>query len=212
MKLVLMTFLALPLHAQPAPKAQADEITALRKRIAELELKIAQTSMNAEVAFDFVKAFKDRSLSAPWIDIQLDELRRLVRILPSTAFFDPSEVGQGYQSVATAVGIIPVMLLNIEPLGDGQKITIQVGNPTTAIFTGIRVMAKWNRARPKDGKGWKEWDESLRSQKFDLSTRMPAGSWSNVSIILPATEPKDVGFVSLSFEVPSMSMSKPSTQ
>lgn len=79
---------------------------------------------------------------------------------------------KSYLPIKTRVGILFVALDNITPYLDGYRLTIRIGNPSSATLNGFQLSAQWGTNR----------------QTFSHADKLSAGRWSKIEFIIsPAT-------------------------
>jgi hypothetical protein len=125
-----------------------------------------------------VKALEDKVMA-----LQVDKTMRELRDV-NVAWFDPQEAKK-YIPVKSPAGPVLLVLENVEPYLDGFKVTLRLGNPTSAGLSGIKGKITWGRAfDPKNPSQ----DPQSQTKQFDDPTFFPAGAWTYLSInIGPAT-------------------------
>lgn len=119
------------------------------------------------------------------------------------ALIDPSD-GDGYSSMGTSIGALLVTFQSIEPIGDGSRVTILVGNPHAATLNGLNLnVAYGNRQGDQPEQAWLD---GLKHTKKEAIQTFPSNSWTRVSFSLPGLKPDEVGHIRIHGEVGRLSL------
>src|SRR5689334_16541012 len=86
-----------------------------------------------------------------YFEKQLEALVKRVAVLENfnssnhriTAEFDPTEPGP-YQYIYSESGMFIVSLEDVVPYLDGQRVTLDIGNPMYAKYTGFKLHVSWS--------------------------------------------------------------------
>lgn len=145
-----------------------DEITELRNRVGALE---STTSVHSAI---------------------LDGVSQITN--PS----DGAEIGvssDGYTVVPDVTGTTPflVSFVSAEPVANGSRITLKIGNPLSATVTSSKMQFTYGGARD----GTKDWSKGLRTQEVTPLKEFPGGEWSTVDVSLPNVRPDQLGYLKL---------------
>jgi len=112
----------------------------------------------------------------------------------TSATFDVSGE-RSYQKVEANVGTFLVVLEDIQPYLDGQRITLLIGNMNYATFDGVTLKVSWGlrsplhrkSKSPEPWKAWKEYRDSKQSKEVKLTDKLRPGAWNKVRFnIAPA--------------------------
>ncbi len=119
----------------------------------------------------------------------------------SSIQLDPSSTA--YQRLDTASGFFLVACEGVKPYLDGYVVTLHIGNPTSATYTGFTLHAQWGGvfATPSD----------TMTQQRDIAfpnTLRPA-AWNRVEVILTPATAEQMKSVFLSMETSQISLYKP---
>jgi len=135
---------------------------------------------------------------------------------------DPT--AKGFTVVKADNGHFLVSCENVVPYGDGQKITMSIGNPYNMTFQGITLTARWGPRPPAippissgDDSGafhdWsvahRAWQDSLRKRRISLTDDLLPGHWNRVTMVLAPAKVEEVGFIGVSIETDRISLYKP---
>lgn len=104
------------------------------------------------------------------------------------AYLTPGE--SGYSVVQSDLGVITVSLKDIQPYANGSKITLRLGNTTSATINGAQATLDWGSA---DSAGLPAGAEKSREVTFAES--LPAGAWTDCKIVLEGVPPVQLGYV-----------------
>lgn len=112
------------------------------------------------------------------------------------AFLDPAG-GTGYSMMQTSVAPLMVSFVDSSPVGDGTKVRLQVGNMTSATFSGVGLVISYNRRVPQDVADLEKWNADLRNSSADLTDSIYPGTWNTVSVSLPGIKPEELGYLAI---------------
>jgi len=103
-----------------------------------------------------------------------------------------------------------VSLQDVSSYVDGVRVRLHIGNLTTATVNGGTFQVKWGlREPPMDNDyatKFREWKKSLREKSVDFSDTLRAGTWNNVTLVLPGLAPAQFGYLELSMTTSSISL------
>lgn len=94
-----------------------------------------------------------------------------------------------YQSIKTHAGPVLVILDGVRTEPDETTISMLIGNPTAAGFSGFKAKVQWGRKF--DVNEASEYNK-LSSQNIEISDYLPAGSWTTVRFKVAPTEPDQI--------------------
>jgi hypothetical protein len=128
---------------------------------------------------------------------------------------DPSE--KGYSRLDSSTGSFLISIGGVKPYADGCKVTVDIGNLTTATYKGFTMHARWGqRYHPTENKGaasgiagpwekfqagqdpWTKWHASLKQKDMSFTDALSPATWNRVELVLPSTKPEDLGYLELS--------------
>ncbi|MCC6356190.1 MAG: DUF3251 domain-containing protein [Verrucomicrobiae bacterium] len=111
----------------------------------------------------------------------------------------------------------------VEPYLDGHRVTLEIGNPFNATFSGFELAIRFGRRPPTTTfdpstatvatfESWrnqqKAWENSLRLQEVSFLDELPPGSWKRVEAILSPSKPDEVGYVDLLIKTDIVTLKK----
>lgn len=123
-------------------------------------------------------------------------------------------------------GRLGLMCVGAEPYLDGHKITLSIGNPFTAQFTGFKVKARFgprppafpvmNAGNGTDGSAelssyqakHNAWEKALKTQEASFTQPLTPGAWTKAELILSPSKAEEVGYVDVEIETDSLSLNK----
>jgi hypothetical protein len=128
-----------------------------------------------------------------------------------TAELDPADPSFARVDGFGGFGSFAVSIYNVEPYGDGVRITLRLGNLTMATFRHVKLTLHYGTRKPDIGMAAAEyntaydaWSNSLKEKKIELTSDITAGSWNPTPIVLPAIKPADFGYLKVSLEANEM--------
>ena len=120
------------------------------------------------------------------------------------AYLDPSSPG-GYTRMDSSAGSFVVSLEDVQPYLDGYKVTLNIGNLTSATYQGFTLKAEWGRDLFNFAQSEKK--DSSRQKNFSFTQSLQPGAWNKVQIVIPSTKPEDFKFLRLSIDTDVISLS-----
>lgn len=118
-----------------------------------------------------------------------------------TAVLDISRLDGPYQRLNANSGTFLVSLKNIERYLNGYKVTISIGNVSSATFKGFDLTMTWATAEPSIGAnidGWSKWYDSRKSKTETYTQELLPGSWNQVEMILLPVRADELGYLEVS--------------
>jgi Protein of unknown function (DUF3251). len=178
---VLSTFAHVPSVTINEPsEANPSEIAALKKEIESLKAKL-----------------------------QLDEIFLSNKLEKSEEVsLDPARMDV-YQRLDSDPLQFLVSLKSIVPYLDGYKAVINVGNPSSARFRGIKVKCKWSKAydwKNYSEASYKAWQSAIHKSEVEVQTDIAPGYWNPVEVILLPANPQELGYFVVSIESNTVSL------
>ena len=172
------------------------------KRLATLESANANLTLKVSIA--------EWKLSG--LELRLNALEN------NEATLDPTEKGFGI--VKTNNGHLLVSCEDLVPYGDGQKISLRVGNPYNMSFNGFTVSARYGPRCPdmpnlSDSTALKQWsssysiwEKSLRKKELSFTEVLAPGRWNRISMVLAPAKAEDVGFIGVKISTNQVSLGR----
>ena len=143
-----------------------------------------------------------------------------------SAVLDPS--AKGYSFINTDKGIFLFSVDNVTPYLDGHKVTLRIGNPMYATFTGFKLRVLYGRRPPlmptadiakssaenqaANQKWWQDrqdWAKAVRTTDVSFTDTLEPGSWNMVDFTLADTKPEDVAYLEVAIFTDTISLRKP---
>lgn len=121
------------------------------------------------------------------LENEVKELREKAGHKP--AYIDPA-AADGYASFPTALGPLVVSLTAVEPIADGAKVHMLIGNPHAVTILGLNLDVGYG-PRTTDS----EWDVAMQRRDVKIVTTLLPGSWTKVDYSLPGITPDKLGFL-----------------
>ena len=104
------------------------------------------------------------------------------------AWLEPSE--KGYSFAKTDIGSLTFSMEKVEPYADGTRLTLKIGNPTSARITELTAKIAWGKRDEN------QTTTELGSKKITLDNIGPA-SWTVKTVDVPAVPPTQFGYLSI---------------
>lgn len=162
------------------------DVKALRAQLAELDKRLkTMTSRSLRLQFD-VSDLKNRNL---------------------TVSLDPA-VPKQFQRLDSSSGFFIVSLQEVVPYLDGFRVTLHVGNLTSARYAGFKLNATWGpRYDWYTEESYNKWESQKQTKEFSYTDVLLPGNWNKVDLLLPTTGPTQLGFIEVSIGTNLVSLS-----
>ncbi len=223
LKLVLILVIGSSLSAcQPQDSASInllkESLESSKKDVASLKLEISELKKQS----DGIKQQDVTSLKFEISELknQTEEIKKLVNSkvgVGSDTFlniykrlwaieqynsvsFDPS--GQkSYQRLDTNNGTFLILLDNVTPYLDGFKVTLSIGNPSAATYSGLKLNVSWGKRFPvyeenkidEYMKNSEIANASTKEKVISLTDSLQPGSWNKVTLVISPASAKEFG-------------------
>ena len=83
---------------------------------------------------------------------------------------------------------------------------MRIGNPYSAIFSGIKTNVKWglafdNKEAEKNANYYETWEKALKEKEENLTNELSPATWNIITLILTPAKPDDLGYIEFSMTV-----------
>lgn len=132
----------------------------------------------------------------------------------SEATFDASDA-TGFQRINTSSGFFLVSFKNAEPYLDGYKVTLEIGNPLSATYDGLKFNLTWGKkynAKDYDnaGDGYSKWQAGLKKKEVSILEKLMPGSWNRVSLVMSPAKSDELSYIKVKLSSDTLSLRKAS--
>lgn len=174
----------------------AAELKSLRSTVTEQAQLIAQlNTADSKFATEIAKLQGD-VLNLQWEDALAGD--------PKTAVLSVTE--KGYSVAEMPVGSVLIAVRDVSPYANGVKIKLDIGNPTSATFPGLKLQVAWANAAP----GAKNYDSNTHQKKeISIAGDIKPGAWNTEEIVLAPAKPEQVDYVSIKPSAPRVILRSP---
>ncbi|MGE8452646.1 MAG: DUF3251 domain-containing protein [Pseudomonadales bacterium] len=175
----------------------AAELTSLRSTVTEQAQVIAQLkTAHSKFASDIEKLQKE-VFNLQWEDATMPD--------PKTAYLSVTE--KGYSVAEMSVGSVLIAVRDVTSYANGVKVKIDIGNPTSATFPGLKLQVAWANAVP----GTKNYDSNTYQEKeISITGDIKPGAWNTEEIVLAPAKSDQVDFISIKPSAPRVVLRSPS--
>ena len=114
-----------------------------------------------------------------------------------------------YQRLDTDTGTFLVSVEDASPYLDGYRVTLNIGNTSSATYKGFDLHAKWNAAydwSKYDKASHDRWQKAIRSKDDSFTDSLDPGKWNKVDLLIPSTTGEQLGYFVLSMETSTVSL------
>lgn len=163
-------------------------------------------------------AHKHKELEATLAELEkrtstLEIDSRLRRNLYQTGVFDPADSSFQRIDAPDGFGSFAVSIDDVRPFGDGVKVTLNLGNLSTASFLGVELDIRYGVREPASDTPdffarYGEWIAAQKSKKETLTKELTSGNWNPVTVALPDIASDSFGYLEVSLKTRQISLSK----
>lgn len=106
---------------------------------------------------------------------------------------------KGYSVAEMDIGSVLLSVKDVAPYANGVKVKLNIGNPTSATFPGLKLNVVWANAAP----GTKNYDPNTRQTKeITISGEIKPGMWNTEEIVLAPAKPDQIDYVTIKPSAP----------
>ncbi|MBS0524350.1 MAG: hypothetical protein JSS04_12035 [Proteobacteria bacterium] len=107
---------------------------------------------------------------------------------------------EGYDVARTKFGPLTVSSRGAAPYLDGYKVELRIGNLTNANFDGVKLNLAWGP--PGDANtDFVQWSKAQKTKQLDLTTKLAAGAFTDVEVVLTPAKPDEIKSFTVGFEL-----------
>lgn len=99
----------------------------------------------------------------------------------------------GYSLIKGNFGMAAASLEDVKPFANGSKVTLEIGNLTSATIEGFGAQMDWGAT---DEKGTPI-NKSGQTKRIDFTQPIRAGSWARADFVVEKVAPRELGFIRL---------------
>jgi len=118
---------------------------------------------------------------------------------------------KGFQRIDTSSGFFLISLDNVVPYGNGYKLSLRIGNISTAKYKGFKFKLKYGKQYDfneikKDPSSYEKWEKSLKIKEMSFTNELLPAVWNHVEVILSPAKSEELGHIALSMETNIVSL------
>lgn len=140
--------------------------------------------------------------------LNLDVIRlRAAQDAYKTVELDPASPRK-YQRIDSDTGSFLISVEEAEPYLDGYKVQLEIGNPSSASYSGFSVTVRWGKKYDWDkfdAASHEKWEKSIREKEISFTNSLVPGMWNRVELILTPTKADELGFLEVSIKTDTIS-------
>jgi hypothetical protein len=139
-----------------------------------------------------------RDLRSRVLDLEMKAQRN------SFAELDTSK--ETYQQVKSNNATFLMTFVKAEPYLNGYKVTLSIGNLTTATFNSFDLKLKWGAKEPEYSDKWIDWWHGLKTKEQHFTDDLVPGRWNRVEVALVPASANELGFLQVSIETNALTL------
>jgi hypothetical protein len=114
----------------------------------------------------------------------------------------------GFSVLDVSTGKFLVSRVKQESVGDGYRVTFQIGNIQAANYFNAKLEVSWGERYDVAKHGtYRQWEEG-RASVATTADRLAPTAWTNVTVVLAPAKLADLGVLGVKLEVPRVSLSR----
>lgn len=162
---------------------EVEKFTSLPAKLGELSVRIDMLQADNALQKDKIKFLESQNYR------RYQDVERIRERLPEiqAAYLLPDS--EGYAVVDFDLGKILVSMKDIKPYANGSKVTLNFGNPLFTAISGLAFDVTWSND---------SLDENPKKKEFTFISRLEAGAWNRIDVILDGVTPKELAYVYVS--------------
>ena len=122
---------------------------------------------------------------------------------------------KGYDFIESPAGRLLVSCTDAKPYLDGQKLTLNVGNPFLMTFSGFTLRVRYGPRPPATPPTAAEalisqpaWEATLKTKDVPFTETLAPGTWTKVELALSPAKAEDLGYVDFKILTNQVSLQK----
>lgn len=149
---------------------------------------------------------------------EINQLRRRISSLEASEATVSTEE-EGYDVARTKFGPLIVSTRSATPYLDGYKVTLRIGNLTSANFNGVKLNLAWGIPRVKtdaplhagldDFDEWLKWHKLQKKKEVALTTTLDSGAFIDIEVTLTPAKPEEIKSFTVGFELDQLQLRVP---
>lgn len=164
---------------------------------------VAKTEDQAKAVTDLTKKVNDLSVLTKKVK-DLEDRASADDIVAQTKGRNLDLSGNAeFMKIESDLAMFFVSVKKVEPYADGVQVTLNIGNPMYATFTGLETKIKYAKtayAMDLTSSGtdkYAEWEKTVLEKSIAIDTVLKPGIWNTVKLTIPAISPNDLKYLNL---------------
>lgn len=147
-----------------------------------------------------IERIKERIKERIWVTVW-SKVKDSFVLRREWAGFDPGS-SKGYRRINTMSGFFLIDLERVEPYLNGVRVHIKIGNLMFATFHGFKLKVKWQETLDFID------EREMKEEEISFTESLKAGHWNRIDFVLSPADPTKLGYLGLSIETDTVSLSK----
>jgi len=182
-----------------------DRVRALENYVETFQPTLRQFSENMQNSIRDYTQGLESSLKNYSKQLQTDLEERLQNLDRRIIMLDP--VAKSYQTMDTRTGTFLIAVERMEPLEDGFRLHLNIGNPNFADYKDFKLRLVWGRKwMPSYPISYAEWRQSLTGAEYTFQGALQKGMWNPVKVDLVPAGAGQLGHIECEMEVSSVEL------
>ncbi len=129
----------------------------------------------------------------------------------TTAEIDPAEPSYQRVDAPHGFGSFAVSVGDIKAYGDGVRMKLNLGNPSSMGFSAVKLRLRYGPRPPDEDaddfdEQYDKWSEATKEKEETLTADLQPGSWNPVAVTLPGIPASDFGYLTVTVETSRISL------
>lgn len=189
---------------------QSDEVLerrveALEDYVATIQPTLIELSENLNSSIQQYTKDLESSLETYSRKLQQSLDLRLDGLNDKTIVLNPFT--KAYQTIQTNTGIFLIAVERIEPIEDGVRLHVNIGNPNYADYQNFKLKFIWGPKRAGEYAGaYDKWRQTLQGVEFTFNGKIEKGKWNAMAIDLVPVAQGQLGYLECEMVVSSVEL------
>jgi len=114
-----------------------------------------------------------------------------------------------YQRLDTDTGWFMISVKDASSYLDGYRVTLEIGNPSSATYRGFKLKVKWNAKydwTKFTNDSYEKWHAAIKEKEISFTDILIPAKWNRVDLLLSSTSADQLGYFQISMQTDTISL------
>lgn len=200
-----LVFMGRPVYAQQPDAVLEQRITALENYVSKFQPALVELSETMNRSIQEYTQGLETSLQDYSRKLQMNLDGRLQGLDGKTIVLDP--YSKGYQSIATNTGHFLIAVDRVEPMDNGMRVYLHIGNPNFADYQNFKLKLIWgSRWAGEQVMPYDQWRQTLNGAEYTFQGKIEKGKWNEMAADLTPVQGNQISYLECEMEVASVEL------